>query len=86
VGYIVRVSFSQERMTSISSNDSADGTAKVIYESKDGKTSETCGALNPASVTYRGEQMVYRNCETLNYRYFAFKTAGSYQLISSIIP
>jgi hypothetical protein len=31
--YIIRVSFSQERMTYIAVDDSADGTAKVLYKS-----------------------------------------------------
>ena len=31
--YIIRASFSQERMTYIAADDSADGTAKVIYDS-----------------------------------------------------
>ena len=39
--YIIRASFSQERMTYIAADKSADGTAKVIYESKDAKTSKT---------------------------------------------
>ena len=44
--YIIRASFSQERMTYIAVQDSLDGIAKVIYESKDGKTSKTFEALN----------------------------------------
>ena len=35
--YIIRASFSQERMTYIAARDSSDEFAKVIYESKDGK-------------------------------------------------
>jgi len=42
--YIIRASFSQERMIYIPANDSPDG-AKVIYEAKDGKTSKTFDAL-----------------------------------------
>ncbi len=38
--------FSQERMTYIAADDSADGTAKVLYESKDGKATKTFGALD----------------------------------------
>jgi hypothetical protein len=37
---IIRASFSQERMTSIAADESTEGVAKVIYESKDGKTSK----------------------------------------------
>jgi len=32
--YIIRASFSQERMTYIPADESSDGTAKVVYESK----------------------------------------------------
>jgi hypothetical protein len=39
--YIIRASFSQERMTYIPAHDCADGKAKVTYESKDAKTSKT---------------------------------------------
>ena len=34
--YIIRASFSQERMTYIAANDSSDGVATVIYQSKGG--------------------------------------------------
>ena len=44
--YIIRASFSQERMTYVSAYDSPDGVAKVIYESKDGKASKTFDALD----------------------------------------
>jgi len=44
--YIIRASFSQERMKYVASQDSSDGIAKVIYESKDGKTSKTFKALD----------------------------------------
>ncbi len=44
--YIIRASFSQERMTYIGADESADGIAKVIYESKNGKTSKTFEALD----------------------------------------
>ena len=33
--YIIRASFSQERMTYVAAQDSSDGVAKVIYQSKD---------------------------------------------------
>ena len=39
--YIIRASFSQERMTYIAADESANDVAKVIYESKDGNTSKT---------------------------------------------
>jgi hypothetical protein len=44
--YIIRASFSQERMTYIPAHDASDGVARVIYESKDGKTSKTFDALD----------------------------------------
>ena len=44
--YIIRASFSQERMTYILANQSSDGTAKVVYESKDGRTQNTFDALD----------------------------------------
>jgi len=44
--YIIRASFSQERMTYIPAYESNDGIAKVLYESKDGKTSKTFDALD----------------------------------------
>ena len=43
--YIVRASFSQERMLYISAEKSADGSAKVVYQSKDGKTEQTFDAI-----------------------------------------
>jgi len=43
---IIRASFSQERMAYIAVDDSADGTAKVLYESKDGKATKTFDALD----------------------------------------
>ncbi len=44
--YIVRASFSQERMRYIPSDKSIDGTAKVIYTSKDGRTEQTFDAID----------------------------------------
>ena len=44
--YIIQAYFSQERMTYIAVDDSADGTAKVLYESKDGKVTKTFDALD----------------------------------------
>ncbi len=60
---IIRASFSQERMTYIAADESADGTAKVIYESKDAKTSKTFDALDwlaqlVTHIPNKGEQMV----------------------------
>ncbi len=44
--YIVRASFSQERMRYIPADKSPDGTAKVVYRSKDGKTEQTFDAID----------------------------------------
>ncbi len=72
--YIIRASFSQERMTYIPANDSSDG-AKVVYESKDGKTSKTFDALDwlaqlVTHIPNRGEQMVRY------YGYYSNKSRG----------
>jgi len=61
--YIIRASFSQERMTYIAADDSADGVAKVLYESKDGKATKTFDALDwlaqlVSHIPTKGEQMV----------------------------
>lgn len=61
--YIIRASFSQERMTYIPCDESTDGVAKVFYDSKDGKTTKTFDALDwlaqlTTHIPNRGEQMV----------------------------
>jgi len=38
--YIIRASFSQERMTYITANDSSEGASKVIYQSRDGTSTK----------------------------------------------
>jgi len=60
--YIIRASFSQERMTYIPAYESNDGIAKVLYESKDGKTSKTFDALDwlarlVTHIQHKGEQL-----------------------------
>jgi hypothetical protein len=50
-------------MTYIAADDSADGVAKVLYESKDGKATKTFGALDwlaqlVTHIPTKGEQMV----------------------------
>lgn len=60
--YIIRASFSKERMTYIPENESSDGVAKVIYRSKDGKTSKTFEAIDwlaqlTTHIPNKGEQM-----------------------------
>jgi putative transposase len=61
--YIIRASFSQERMIYIAADESADGVAKVIYGSKDAKTTKTFKALDwlvqlVTHIPNRGEQMI----------------------------
>jgi len=73
--YIIRASFSQERMAYIPANDSSDG-AKVVYESKDAETTKTFDALDwlaqlTTHIPNKGEQMI---------RYYGFysnKSRGS---------
>ena len=72
--YIIRASFSQKRITYIPAHES-DGTAKVIYESKDGKRKETFDALDwlallTTHIPNRGEQMVRY------YGYYSNKSRG----------
>ncbi len=62
---IIRASFSQERMIYIPANDSSDGVAKVIYQSKDGTSTKTFDALDwlvrlrrITHIPNKGEQMV----------------------------
>jgi len=61
--YIIRASFSQERMIYLPANESSTGAAKVIYESKDKTTSKTFDALDwlaqlVTHIPNKGEQMV----------------------------
>lgn len=61
--YIIRACFSQQRMTYLPAKDSLDGQAKVIYSSKDGRTSKTFEALDwlaqlVTHIPNKGEQMV----------------------------
>jgi len=61
--YIIRASFSQERMSYIAANDSSDGVSKVVYQSKDGTSTKTFDALDwlaqlVSHIPNKGEQMV----------------------------
>ena len=61
--YIIRASFSQERMTYIAANYSSDGVSKVNYQSKDGTSTKTFEALDwlaqlVTHIPNKGEQMV----------------------------
>ncbi len=44
--YIIRACFSHQRMTYLPAKEAMDGQAKVIYRSKDGRTSKTFEALD----------------------------------------
>ena len=87
--YIIRASFSQERMTYIAGADCPGGQAKVIYRTKDGATLKTFDALDwlaklTCHIPNRGEQMV---------RYYGYysnkcrgprKKAGTDEIVPSI--
>ena len=73
--YIIRASFSQERMSYIAANDSSDGVSKVIYQSKDGTSTKTFDALDwlaqlVTHIPNKGEQMVRY------YAYYSNKSRG----------
>jgi len=73
--YIIRASFSQERMTYIAASDSSDGVSKVIYQSKDGTSTKTFNALDwlaqlVTHIPHKGEQMVRY------YGYYSNKSRG----------
>jgi hypothetical protein len=73
--YIIRASFSQERMTYVAANNSSDGVSKVIYQSKDGRSTKTFDALDwlaqlSTHIPNRGEQMVRY------YGYYSNKSRG----------
>ena len=73
--YIIRASFSQERMAYLPAHESSDSMAKVIHESKDGNTKKTFDALDwlallTTHIPNRGEQMVRY------YGYYSNKSRG----------
>jgi hypothetical protein len=73
--YIIRASFSQDRMTYIPGSESPDGRATVIYRSKDGTTEKDFEALDwlaqlSAHIPARGEQMARY------YGYYSNKSRG----------
>jgi hypothetical protein len=75
--YIIRASFSQERMTYVAANDSSDRAAKVIYQSKDGKTTKTFDALDwlaqlVTHIPNKGEQPVESLKVERMVRYYGF--------------
>jgi hypothetical protein len=81
----MRACFSQERMTYLPAKDTLDGQAKVIYRSKDGRTSKTFEAKDwprqraagckhslqlVTHIPNKGEQMVR------HYGYYSNKSRG----------
>ncbi|MCP4707635.1 MAG: hypothetical protein GY869_03335 [Planctomycetes bacterium] len=73
--YVIRAAFSQERMSYITDDQSPDGIAKVIYQSNDGRTSKTFGALDwlaqlTTHIPGKNEQMVRY------YGYYSNKSRG----------
>jgi hypothetical protein len=88
--YIIRACFSQERMTYLPAIDTMDGQGKVIYKSKDRRTSKTFQALDwlaqlVTHIPNKGEQMV---------RYYGFysnksrgmrKKAGSDDQVPALV-
>ena len=73
--YIIRASFSADRMHYIPVGETRDGTARVIYESKDGRSSKTFNALDwlaqlTTHIPNRREQMVRY------YGYYSNKSRG----------
>ncbi len=73
--YIIRASFSQERMRYVAANDSSDGVSKVLYQSKDGTSTKTFDAMDwlaqlVTHIPNKGEQMVRY------YAYYSNKSRG----------
>jgi hypothetical protein len=73
--YVIRAAFSQERMNYITDDQSPDGIAKVIYQSKNGRTPKTFGALDwlaqlTTHIPGKNEQMVRY------YGYYSNKSRG----------
>lgn len=73
--YVIRAAFSQERMSYITNDQSPDGIAKVIYQSKDGRTSKTFDAMDwlaqlTTHIPGKNEQMVRY------YGYYSNKSRG----------
>jgi len=73
--YVIRAAFSQERMSYITDDQSPEGIAKVTYQSKDGRTSKTFGAVDwlaqlTTHIPGKNEQMVRY------YGYYSNKSRG----------
>ena len=87
---IIRASFSQEFLTYVAGDESADGVAKVIYDLKDGKTSKTFDALDwlaqlVTHIPNKIEQMV-RECGYYSNRSLGLrKEAGTDDQIPALI-
>jgi hypothetical protein len=88
--YIIRASFSQERITYVAANDSSDGVAKVIYQSKDGTSTKTFDALDwlaqlVTHIPNKGEQMVRYYGFYLNKSRGLRKKAGTDDQVPALI-
>jgi len=73
--YVIRASFSQERMIYIPASKCSDARAKVLYTAKDGKTTQSFDALDWLArlvihIPNRGEQMLRY------YGYYSKKSRG----------
>jgi len=76
--YVIRASFSEERISYLPACECCDGVAKVIYQSKNGGTSKTFDALDwlaqlVTHIPNRGEQMVRY------YGYYSNKCRGMHK-------
>jgi hypothetical protein len=88
--YIIRAPISQERMIYIPAAETKDGVARVIYQSKDGKSSKTFTALDwlaqlVTHIPNKGEQLVrYYGYYSNKSRGLRKKAAGD-ELVPSLI-
>jgi hypothetical protein len=89
--YVVRASFSQERMVCVPAEKSADGSAKVFYQSKDPRTQQTFNALDwlarlVVHIPNRYEQLVRYAGFYSNKSRGMRKKAGTDNIVPSIAP
>ena len=89
--YIVRAPISQERMIYIPAVETKDGVARVIYRSKDGKSSKTFTAMDwlaqlVTHIPNKGEQLVrYYGYYSNKSRGLRKKTAAGDDLVPALI-
>ena len=89
--YIIRACFSQERMVYVPVEDSADGIAKVVYTSKDGKSRKVFTALDwlarlTTHIPGRYEQTVRYYGWYSNKSRGMRKQAGTDETIPAVMP